>query len=177
VEVRARVAFAAETPRDTAYAHVLPGQPRRLVGDTVTLHGERREGDLLPRGSPRRVELIVNGDVAAAQDVPADDEIHDLLFRVPVVRSSWMALRQFPQLHTNPVDVLIGGGPIRVSRNSALWCVGAIEQLWRARHAQIAAKEREEARRTFDQAIEYYQRVASEAPDLGGPPVLSTRLE
>src|SRR5213078_4159803 len=57
VEARAKVAFAAQTPRDTAYGPVVPAQPRRLVGDTVTLHGPRREGDFLPGGSPRRVEL------------------------------------------------------------------------------------------------------------------------
>ena len=53
-----------------------------------------------------------------------------LLFDVPFERSSWVALRQFPPLHTNPVDVRVGGAPIRASRRSALWCVGVIDQLW-----------------------------------------------
>src|SRR5262249_30044998 len=96
VEVRTKVAFAAKTPRDTAYAPIGPAQPRRLVGDTVTLHGPRREGDVLPEGSLRRVELVVNSRVAASQDVPGDGQVHELTFRVPIQQSCWVALRQFP---------------------------------------------------------------------------------
>ena len=69
---------------------------------------------------------------------PADDRVHELEFPVPIERSSWVALRHFPQLHTNPVDVLVGGRPIRASRRSALWCLGAAEQLWRPRGRSIA---------------------------------------
>jgi hypothetical protein len=75
-----------------------------------------------------------------------------------------VALRSFPQLHTNPVDVLVAGQPIRASRKSALWCQECIEQLWRARHQMIAPAEREEARRAFDRAREIYRRIASECP-------------
>ena len=39
------------------------------------------------------------------------------------------ALRQFPQLHTNPLNVQIGDAPIRASRRSALWCIETIERL------------------------------------------------
>jgi hypothetical protein len=165
VEVRATVAFAAQTPRDTAHTAIGPAQPRRLVGDTVTLHGPRREGDFLAGGSPRRVELIVDGRVVDHRDVPADNAVHELAFRVPIERSGWVALRQFPQLHTNPVEVLVGGRPIRASRKSALWCLGAIEQLWRSRGKQIAPGERAEARKTFDQALERYRQIAAEAPE------------
>jgi hypothetical protein len=129
------------------------------------LHGPRSEWDFQRGGSPRRVELVVNGRVVDAQDVPADDQVHELVFHVPVGRSSWVALRHFPQLHTNPVDVLVAGRPIRGSRKSALWCIGAIEQLWRARSNQIAVPERAEAKKTFDQAVELYRRVAGEASE------------
>jgi hypothetical protein len=98
------------------------------------------------------------------RDVPADDAVHELTFHLPVERSSWVALRQFPQMHTNPVEVLIGGRPIRAARRSALWCLSAVEQLWRARGKQIATQERAEARKAFDQAIEWYRNVAREAP-------------
>jgi hypothetical protein len=164
VDVRAKVAFGAQTPRDTAHSPIGPVQPRRLVGDTVTLHGPRLEGEILPAGTPRRVELVINGRVVDYRDLPGDNQVHDLLFRVPIERSSWVALRQFPQLHTNPVDVIVGGQPIRAARRSALWCIGAIEQLWRAREKQISASERQEARKTYDQALKFYGRVASEAP-------------
>ncbi|MBX9626217.1 MAG: CehA/McbA family metallohydrolase, partial [Gemmataceae bacterium] len=90
-------------------------------------------GARAPTGDTRKVELIVNGQVAATKDVPADDQEHTITFDVPVERSSWVALRHFPQLHTNPVPVIVGGKPIRASRESAKWCVGVIEQLWKVR--------------------------------------------
>ena len=111
------------------------------------------------------VELIANGVAVASQEVPADNRVHELSFSVNIDRSSWVALRQFPQLHTNPVNVLVAGKPIRASRKSAIWCIGTIEQLWRVRAGGIAASERDEARATFQRAIEQYRRIASEAPE------------
>lgn len=165
VAVRAKVAFAARTPLSVAHGGIVPPGGRRLVGDTVNLHGPRRNGTFTPGGEARRVELVVNSRVVATRDVPADDRVHELKFAVAIERSSWVALRQFPQLHTNPVDVLVGSRPIRASRRSALWSIGAIEQLWRKRGGQIAAAEREEARRAFDRAVATYRRIASEAPE------------
>ena len=76
-----------------------------------------------------------------------------------------MALRHFPQFHTNPVEVLVDGLPIRASRRSAVWCQSAAEQLWKTRGQTIAPAERDEARRAFDQAIEMYRQIAAEAPE------------
>jgi hypothetical protein len=103
-------------------------QPRWL-GDTVTLHGERSRKWIA--GGERRVELVVNGRVADQRVIPADGEEHELEFEVSVDRSSWLAIRSFPQLHTNPVEVLAGGRPIRASAESARWCQAVIRQLWR----------------------------------------------
>ena len=119
-DVRAKVAFAARTPLAVAHGGIVPAAGRRLIGDTVNLHGPRREGEFTAKGETRQVELVVNGRVVAKSDVPADDQVHDLHFSVSIERSSWVALRHFPQLHTNPVDVLVGGRPIRASRRSAL---------------------------------------------------------
>jgi hypothetical protein len=141
VAVKATVAFAAEQQLGTA------------PGATTT------------KEAVRRVELVVNGRVAASQEVPADNREHELSFDVPIERSSWVALRHFPQLHTNPVTVLVGGKPIRASRKSALWCIGVIEQLWRVRGQGIAEAERAEAKKTFDWAIEEYRRIAAESPE------------
>jgi hypothetical protein len=74
-----------------------------------------------------------------------------------------VALRSFPQLHTNPVNVIVGGKPIRASADSAKWCIGVIEQLWRVREKDIAVREREEAKKTFDKAIEMYRAILAEA--------------
>jgi hypothetical protein len=141
VAVKAKVAFAAEP----------------LLGTGP--------GAQVPKEATRLVEIVVNGQVAASKEVPADDQSHDLRFDLKIDRSSWVTLRQFPQLHTNPVNVLVGGKPIRASRKSALWCVGVIEQLWRTCGQKIQASERDEARKTFDWAIEEYKRIAAECPE------------
>jgi len=44
-----------------------------------------------------------------------------------------------------------------------LWCIETIEQLWRARERFIIPGEREDARKTFDEAIEKFRRIASES--------------
>ena len=166
LSVRAKVAFSSQTPLEAAHGAVQPVGGMRLVGDNVNRHEsvEWPGDDPFKRGQ-RRVELVVNGKPVASKEVPADDQIHALEFSVPIERSSWLALRQFPQLHSNPVNVLVAGRPIRVSRQSALWSIGCIEQLWRVRERAIAASEREEARKTFDMALERYRRIAQESPD------------
>jgi hypothetical protein len=165
VAVRAQVAFAARTPLAVAHGSIMPAGGRRLLGDTVNLHGPRRDGDYTRAGETRLVELVVNGRAVASRSVPADDAIHDVEFSLTIERSSWIALRHFPQFHTNPVDVIVGGRPIRASRQSALWCLASTEQLWQARSRAIAPGERDDARRAFDQAIALYRKIAAEAPD------------
>jgi hypothetical protein len=141
VKVTAKVAFARHAVLGTAPGAQVP------VGDTRTL------------------ELVVNGKVAAIKEVPADDKVHDVAFDVTIDKSSWVALRQFPQMHTNAVNVLVAGKPIRASRDSAKWCVGVIEQLWKVRKDAIKADERAEAEKTFQKAIEIYRKIAAEAEE------------
>jgi hypothetical protein len=140
VEVRAKVAFARYPVLGTAKGGTVPDSDKRLV------------------------ELVVNGKVVAKKEVPADDKEHDVAFEVDIASSSWVALRNYPQMHTNPVDVIVGGKAIRASRKSALWCIDCIEQLWRARSRVISDAERPEAERTFQQAIEMYRKIAAECP-------------
>jgi hypothetical protein len=122
-------------------------------------------GGFIPQGKMRTVELVVNGQPVATKEVPADDAVHALEFKLKVDRSSWVALRQFPQLHTNPVNVIVDNRPIRASRKSALWCEQVIRQLWRVRERAIAEPERQDAKKTFDWAIEQYKKIASESPE------------
>jgi len=95
-----------------------------------------------------------------SRKVPADGKIHDLKFQIPIERSSWVALRHFPQLHTNPVNVLVAGQPIRASRDSARWCEEVIDLLWKNRERVIAESERDEAKRTFEKAKAVYHAIA-----------------
>ncbi|MCI0685224.1 MAG: CehA/McbA family metallohydrolase [Gemmataceae bacterium] len=167
VTVKARLAFASATPLGTA------------------------KGGQVPQGPSRNVEIIVNGEAVQTIELPADDKAHDVELRIPIQRSSWVAIRQFPQMHTNPVDVIVDGAPIRASRKSALWCIGTIEQLWRERgdpikmpltpidarfgpkspdmksprRPAIIPEELQEAHRTFQWAIERYRKLAAECPE------------
>ncbi|MBS0204106.1 MAG: DUF1648 domain-containing protein [Planctomycetes bacterium] len=162
VAVTARVTFAPQTPVTVAQGTVIPAVGLPLVGDTVELHGPR--SDKLVTGGERLVEIIVNGQPVASRKVSADGKLQDLTFEIPITRSSWIALRQFPQLHTNPVNVIVAGQPIRASRDSARWCDDVIELLWKNRQKVIPESERAEALQTFEKARSTYRRIAAESP-------------
>jgi hypothetical protein len=161
VRARAKVAFAPEVPDAVAYGTKMPPGGRRYVGDTVTLHGPRTRNTV--RGGMRLVEIVVNSQVVATREVPADGRAHDLEFQIPIRQSSWVALRHFPQLHSNPINVLVANKPIRVSDADARWCIETIELLWRNRERSIAESERTEARAAFEAAIAKFQKIAEEA--------------
>jgi hypothetical protein len=166
VKVRAKVAFAPETPMAVAYGTLEASEGRRFEGDTRVLHGPRTDEQV--HGGQRLIELVQNGRVVASNTVPADGQLHELSFEAQVTRSSWLALRQFPQLHTNPVNVLIGNEPIRASRESALWCAESVDLLWENRSNHIAAAERPAARAAYDRAVAEYKKRAREAGNSGG---------
>ena len=163
VRVATSVSFAPKMPLAVATGGITPAQGRRVMGDTVVLYGPRREEML--EGGERLVELVVNGLPVASKKVPADGRQHSVEFEVPIARSSWVALRQFPQFHTNPVNVIVSGRPIRVSRKSARWCREAIELLWLNREKAISAAERPAARAAYDRALARYQQIEVDAAD------------
>lgn len=161
VEIKAAVCFATETPKAVAYGLLDAPEGRRAQGDTRILHAPRNSEFVT--GGQRLIEIVKNGQVVAKQTVPADGKIHQLRFNVPVEYSSWIAVRQFPQLHTNPVNVIVNQKPIRASRESALWCAETIKLLWKNRNKIIAAKERPEAEQSYQRAIRTYLQRAEEA--------------
>lgn len=87
--------------------------------------------------------------MVAAGEVAADSAPHTLKFSVPIDRSSWVALRQFTQRHANPITVIV---------------LGCFDQLWRVRGRRIAASERPEAEKAYDEACAFYRKVSAEAP-------------
>jgi hypothetical protein len=108
------------------------------------------------------VELIVNGAPVAVQKLVADGTMRTLSFNVTVDQSSWIAARIIPSSHTNPVFVMVGGKPIRASRQSAEWCVNAVNQCWTQKSARIRESELAEARKAYDHARRIYQQRLAE---------------
>ena len=161
VSISCQVAFAPETPRTVSQGQIRPQGGARFVGDTVTFHGPPPTRSVA--GGTRKIEIIVNGNAVAVQEVPADGQGHRLQFEIPIDQSSWVALRHFPQLHTNPVDVIVDNKPIRVSSKSARWCQETIKQLWNTRGNRISQHERAEANKTFQWAIDLYKQIQAEA--------------
>jgi hypothetical protein len=141
------------------------GAPTAVTADVAfhrTMPLGSANGGRVAATATRTVELVVNGKVAASKEVLADGQVHPVRFTHAFDRSSWVALRSGPQLHTNPVTVTVGGKPIRASRESARWCVGVIEQLWKVRAKDIAPAERADAEATFRKAIAIYSKIAEE---------------
>jgi hypothetical protein len=163
VTVKASVTFSPETPFEPAYGAAIPTSGPRHIGDTV-LRREIQTSDSRYERRLRLVEIVVNGHAVASREVPADGREHEVEFTIPIERSSWVALREFPQLHTNPVTVLVGGKPIRASRKSARWALACIDQLWRVRSRRIAPSERAEAEKAYEEARAVYRRIAAESP-------------
>jgi len=119
-------------------------------------------------GESRRVpvEVVVNGRVAARQEILADGLLRPVAFEVPVERSSWIAVRVLPSSHTNPVFVEVQGRPVRASKRSAQWCLDAIDQLWKQKMPRIReGRERREAEEAFEAAREVYRNILAEADD------------
>ena len=105
------------------------------------------------------VELIVNGSPVDTVVITADGQWQDLSFSYPVQRSSWMALRIYPSVHTNPVFITVDGQPIREPR-SAAWCRDAVDQCWKMKQNNIRAEERPAAQAAYQKARELYNRMA-----------------
>lgn len=116
-------------------------------------------------GDSRRVpvEVIVNGEAVAKQEIVADGSIQQVSFNVPIEKSSWVAMRIYPSSHTNPVFVLVDGEPIRASESSARWCLKSLEQCWEQKQKFYAADEMDQARADYAHARKTYQRLIDES--------------
>ncbi len=161
ITASAAIRIAPETPEAVAYGTQNPPRGRVMIGDTVNLHQPRT--DKTVRGGRRLIELVVNGRVVDSTQVPADGKPHLVEFKTRIASSSWVAIRQFPQMHTNPVVVQVAGRPIRASRNSALWCIDCIELLWLRRSRFITESERPAARAAYDRARARFRKIAKES--------------
>ncbi|WP_422931386.1 CehA/McbA family metallohydrolase [Singulisphaera sp. PoT] len=138
------------------------GSELRLAGPgnarvTVVAGARRDEPGELP------VEVVVNGLPVATRAIAADGAARTLSFEVPIKASSWVAVRAFPFSHTNPIFVLVGGKPIRASRQSAEWCLRGVDQCWKAKKPTYAEAEQEQAESAYEHARKAYRRIRDES--------------
>jgi len=117
-------------------------------------------------GSTREapVELVVNGKAVARKNIVADGKVNDLAFDASIERSSWVALRILGSSHTNPIFVIVGGKPVRASRQSAEWCLAAVNQCWTQKAPKISKAELADAEKAYDHAREVYRKLIEESP-------------
>jgi TolB protein len=123
-----------------------------------------------------KIEVIVNGEVAAHDDSSGDSpglRVRRLDFELPIERSSWIALRvRGPEspivfdgpvwAHTNPVYVSIAGQRI-TSRQDAEYFVEWIEQLLRAvdaRNRFASVENRRQVESLFRRAQNEFRKLA-----------------
>ncbi len=155
-QVTARVAARLEP----AISAVTESIRRRSPYDQPFWHLERAR-----IGNTRSVavDLIVNGEPTQRLTIAADGALHDVHFTVPIIRSSWIALRIFPSAHTNPVTVRVAGKPVRASAESARWCRAGVDVLWRQKSPRIRTAEIAAAARAYDHARATYDRILAES--------------
>ena len=153
LEITANVAtLLAEQPRDEIREKPLDAKPYWHV-ERARIEDSRQ----VP------VELIVNGESVDQQPIAADGTVHEISFDYTLDRSSWIALRIFPSAHTNPVFVEVDGQPIRASKQSAQWCLDAVDVCWEQKKDAFRDSEREAAADAYETAREAYRQILAEA--------------
>jgi len=156
VEVRCRV--AAMLPDQTPDS--LAGVAARPLDEKPYWELERAR-----LGTSRRVpvEVVVNGQVAARQEIDADGTIRELSWTIPIERSSWVAVRIWPSSHTNPIWVSVADQPVRASQDSARWCLDAVDVCWEQKRGQVRESELDDARAAYEHARETYRKILAES--------------
>jgi hypothetical protein len=113
-----------------------------------------------------KVELIVNGFPVAEQSLPNDGTELTIKFTHAIAKSSWAAIRVFPNAHTNPVFITVADKPIRANRHSAEWCLRSLDQCWKSKAHTYRAEERPTAERDYETARQRFRTILREhTPD------------
>jgi hypothetical protein len=108
------------------------------------------------------LELIVNGEAVARQEIVADGALREVSFETRIAASSWVALRILPSSHSNAVFVTVGGKPVRL-RASAEWLMKAVERCYEQKVNRVRLAEQGEMKRAYDFARAEYERRRAEA--------------
>ena len=103
-----------------------------------------------------RAELIFNGVPVDTVEIQADGGLKDINLSTKIAKSGWLALRIYPSSHSNPVFVRVDNQPV-VEKQSAEWCLAALEQCWKMKEPNIRKDERNAAAAAYEQAREVYR--------------------
>jgi hypothetical protein len=127
------------------------------IGDTSDMDRfyYNPEKSRIGKSGNMKVELVVNGVVEDSRVLKADGKVNNLDFKHKISKSSWVALRVPWSAHSNPVFVLVNGKPI-CERQSAEWCMKAVEQCWKMKEPNIRDSEKEAAKAAYDAAFKIY---------------------
>jgi hypothetical protein len=159
------------TARVAAYLEEEQSEASKLIAEGGRLgrpywHLEKAR---LPGSRKVALELIVNGEVAATEEIEADGAWRDVTFEHRFERSSWVALRILPSSHTNPIFVHVNEAPIRASKRSAEWCRAAVDKCWEQKAPAIRETEKGAAQAAYDAARAAYDAAIAEAFEDTGP--------
>lgn len=155
VTIRARAVANLPAQQDSTGAAIAS----RALDEQPYWHLERAR-----IGKTRRVKvaLIVNGEPVDSQVIEADGTWKNISFTRRVEASSWIALRIYPSVHTNPFYVEVDGSPVRVLE-SARWCRKAVDQCWKMKRPQIREPERAAAAEAYEAARKVYDAIIEDA--------------
>ena len=101
------------------------------------------------------MKIIVNGEEIARKEITADGNWSDIEFDVDIDRSSWVALRVYPSMHTNPIFVTVDDQPI-LSKRSAEWAQRSLDQAWKMKSPRFKASEVDDAKKAYAKARAVY---------------------
>ena len=108
------------------------------------------------------IELIVNGYPVESKSIPSDGTTQNLAFKLPLKKSSWVAIRAFPNAHTNPIYVVVDGKPVRGLVDSIRWCLAGVEQCWKSKKSTYAESEQADAKAAYDHARKIFSDLMDE---------------
>ena len=83
-------------------------------------------------------------------------------FEIPIEQSSWVAMRIFPSVHTNPVWVIVDDQPVRGSKRSVEWLMKGVEKCWDSKKQFYDEDEMDDAIAAYDHARATYKAILAE---------------
>ena len=103
-----------------------------------------------------QVELIWNGFPVAEQAISCDGKLAALTFTLTPKESGWLAVRIFPQAHTNPIWIQVNNKPMTPKKGSVAWCLRGVDVCWEQKSKFYPPAEWDAARSAYAHARAYY---------------------